>query len=201
MRTMPNPGEKIGRLTVAILLVTICCKSTASDMEDFDLEGHIIKSSNVEKDESSGITEEPDPDPGDNITDDKTMIHQDERCRCTCPDMLLPNSTKVLSKIYIGSVTNTKDCSCPNIVLPKLLGGDDNVAQAGDQDLDKHVCPLCKCVYQRRNLMVMYVVVSMVIIIISMFVAYVVIVEVILPKINRMPTYKQQTNDEVGLTH
>ncbi len=108
--------------------------------------------------------------------------------------MILPNNTTISSQIYIGKVTKAKDCSCPKIVLPKILGGHHGLDQ---DELDLHACPWCKCVYQRRNLFVMYVVVTMIISVIGFFMVYVILVELILPRIGRLPSYKQQTNDEV----
>jgi hypothetical protein len=176
---------------IHLVLISFCLLLKviwASDSEDFDPLDHMIKTYQPVKDvpEESKQTITPAVD-----------RHLDERCRCTCPGFEVPYvQIKMASKIYIGNVANARDCSCPKIVLPSIP-----MLEPKDYDqANHHVCPMCKCVYQRRNLTVMFGVVTFVIILISTFVVYLLVSQVVWPRVILLTTYKEHKDDEVNIS-
>lgn len=87
---------------------------------------------------------------------------------------------------------NARDCSCQNIVLPSIP----DLKPDNYQLVEQQVCPACRCVYQRRNLTVIYAVVVFLIILISSFAIYLLITQIIYPRFLFSVSYKEQRDDE-----
>ena len=97
-------------------------------------------------------------------------------------------------KIYTGQVDNAQDCSCLNIVLPSVPGLEPDNFHL----MEQQVCPSCRCVYQRRNLTVIYAVVVFLCILISGFSVYLLMTQIICPRfIVISMSYKEQRDDEI----
>jgi len=160
-------------LIISIVVLIFCSTPiVASDAEDFNPADHIVN------------------------REEKHAIHHEERCRCTCPSFELPNVAKnQFAQVYTSTEENLKDCSCRNVVLPAIP----DLLPENYDVLDQHVCPTCKCTYQRRNLNVIFGVVIFVSVLLSIFAIYVFIYKVIWPKIFASTSYKEQRDDDMVL--
>lgn len=156
-----------------LMLLAICFHSSAaSDAEDFNPEDHIV------------------------IREEKHPIHQTERCKCTCPAFDVPNVARnQFAQVYTSNEDNVKDCSCRNVVLsaiPDLLPENFEV-------LDQHVCPNCKCTYERHNLNVIFGAVLIVSVLLCILCVYLIIYKVLWPKIRASTSYKEQREEAMVL--
>ena len=93
-----------------------------------------------------------------------------------------------------GHADNAKDCSCQRIVLPLIP----DLSQENIELVNQDVCPTCRCDYQRRNLTLIFIVVTLICIIIVTFIVYLFIVKFLWPRFIVPMTYKEQT-DEIGM--
>ena len=107
----------------------------------------------------------------------------------------MPNVARMPGQIYIHSVKNAKDCQCHNVVLPAIP----DLAPENYPIMETHVCPTCKCIYQRRNLTVIYYVVVFICILIALFATYIFIAQIIWPRFMISLTYKEQRDDEIAM--
>jgi len=152
-----------------------------SEAEDFNPLDHITAGNGVHFNQDEVSVDEGEP-----------SVHLDERCRCTCPPFDVPEVARMGGKIYTGQVDNARDCSCQNIVLPSIP----DLKPDNYQLVEQQVCPACRCVYQRRNLTVIYAVVVFLIILISSFAIYLLITQIIYPRFLFSVSYKEQRDDE-----
>lgn len=107
----------------------------------------------------------------------------------------VPNVAHMPGQIYIHAVKNANDCQCQNVVLPSIP----DLAPENYPIMQLHVCPVCKCIYQRRNLAVISYVVVFVCILIALFVSYIFIAQVIWPRFLISLSYKEQRDDEIAM--
>lgn len=126
------------------------------------------------------------------VDEGEPKVHLDERCRCVCPAFDVPNVARMSGQVYTGQVDNAQDCSCANIVLPSIP----DLQKANYGLVESQACPLCQCSYQRRNLTIIYLCVVFILVIISGFALYLLLSQVIWPKIGVSFSYKQQHDDE-----
>ena len=107
----------------------------------------------------------------------------------------IPNVAKMPGQIYINSVKNANDCQCRNIVLPSIP----ELTSDNYPIMQLHVCPTCKCIYQRRNLTIISYVVIFICVLIGLFVSYIFISQLIWPRFLISLSYKEQRDDDIAM--
>lgn len=156
--------------------------SIGSDAEDFNPLDHVHDQQR--KNHIRGIEVE--------VDEGEPKVHLDERCRCVCPAINIPNVARMSGKVYTGQVDTAQDCSCANIVLTSIP----DLQLANYALVESQACPACQCSYQRRNLTIIYFSVVFILVIISGFALYLLLSQIIWPKIGVSFSYKQQHDDE-----
>lgn len=162
----------------------------SSEAEDFNPKDHIISI------HSGSDPKHSNKESTTSMSSDKTAsekVHLNERCRCTCPPFDVPNVARMSGQIYTGQVDKSQDCGCRNIVLPSIPG----LKPENYKIVDEHVCPTCKCVYQRRNLAIIHIVVVFIVVLVTGFTGYLCISHLIWPKLFAVSlSYKEHKDDD-----
>lgn len=165
----------------------------ASDAEDFNPYDHIIQKPKPEITTNDDL-EENKINNLENNPNTNNAYHADKRCICTCPAFDIPNVAKSDRLVYIGHAENAQGCSCSSIVLPMIKP---KLSPNNIQLVQQDVCPTCRCDYQRRNVTMIFIVVTILCTIILLLVMYLFIWKICWPRFIRPMTYKEHTDEMI----